>query len=107
MKIAVTATGGSMSAMVSEKFGRCQYFLIVDSETMKFEPVSNSSMDVAGGAGPAAAREISVRGANVLLTGAVGPNAMSALASTGIKVESGYSGNQTVKEAVEKYLKKT
>ncbi len=107
MKIAVAATGGSMSARVSEKFGRCQYFLIVDSETMKFEPLSNSGINMAGGAGPAAARQISDRGAKVVLTGAVGPNAMSALTSMGIKVENGYSENQTVREAVEKYLKTT
>jgi len=106
MKIAVTATGGSMSAMLSEKFGRCQYFIIVDSETMKFEPVSNSSMDLAGGAGPAAARQISGLGATVLLTGSVGPNAVRALEAAGIKVEGGFSGDQTVREAVEKYLKK-
>ena len=42
MKIAVSAMGGSMDAKVSEQFGRCAYFLIVDSEDMKFEPVSNS-----------------------------------------------------------------
>lgn len=106
MKIAVTATGGSMSAMVSEKFGRCQYFLIVDSETMKFEPVSNSGMDMAGGAGPAAARQIADLGAKVILTGAVGPNAQRALEGAGIKVISGFTGDQTVREAVEKHIQK-
>lgn len=107
MKIAVTATGGAMSARVSEKFGRCAYFLIVDSETMKFEPVANSGMDMAGGAGPSAARQISDLGAKIILTGAVGPNAVRALEAAGIKAESGFTGDQTVREAVEKYLKKT
>ncbi|MBU2472187.1 MAG: hypothetical protein KKF20_07235, partial [Bacteroidetes bacterium] len=33
MKIAVTSTGGSMDVLVSEQFGRCQYFIIYDTET--------------------------------------------------------------------------
>ncbi|MEA2082077.1 MAG: NifB/NifX family molybdenum-iron cluster-binding protein [Elusimicrobiota bacterium] len=107
MKIAVTATGGSMSALVSEKFGRCQYFLVVDSETMKFEPVSNSGIDMAGGAGPAAAGQIADLGAKVILTGAVGPNAQRALEASGIKVVGGFTGDQTVREAVEKYIQKS
>ncbi len=104
MKIAVTATGGSMSALVNERFGRCEYFLIVDSETMKFEPVANSAIDMMGGAGPEAVRQISSRGAEVLLTGSVGFNAKSALDAAGIKVVTGFTGSMTVKQAVEKYL---
>jgi predicted Fe-Mo cluster-binding NifX family protein len=104
MKIAVSATGGSMSAQVSGQFGRCAYFLIVDSETMKFEPISNPAQGMMGGAGPEAARVISSKGAEVVLTGGVGPNAKSALDAAGIKIVTGYSGGMTVKEAVEKYL---
>ena len=103
MKIAVSATGGSMSALVSEQFGRCAYFLIVDSETMKFDPVANPGTGMSGGAGPEAARVI--KGANIVLTGSVGPNAKSALDAAGIKTVTGVSGAKTVKEAVEDYLK--
>ena len=71
MKIAVSATGGSMNAQVSEQFGRCAYFLIVDSETMRFEPVSNPGIGMMGGAGPESAREITTHGAKVVLTGKV------------------------------------
>jgi predicted Fe-Mo cluster-binding NifX family protein len=105
MKIAVSATGGSMSARVSEEFGRCAYFLIVDSDTMRFEPVSNPGIGMAGGAGPASTREISARGAKVVLTGRVGANARAALDSAGISIVDGLSGAKTVKEAVEQYLK--
>ncbi|MBN2406322.1 MAG: NifB/NifX family molybdenum-iron cluster-binding protein [Elusimicrobia bacterium] len=101
MRIAVTATGGSMSAQVAQNFGRCEYFLIVDSDTMKFEPVQNPAAAMVGGAGPAAAKTVSDRKAEVLLTGIVGPNAQSVLAQYNIKVITGVSG--TVKEAVEKY----
>ncbi|MBA7527802.1 hypothetical protein ES705_19981 [subsurface metagenome] len=105
MKIAVSATGDSMSAQVSEQFGRCAYFLIVDSETMEFEPITNPGMGMMGGAGPEAAKQIANRGANVVLTGSVGPNAKAALDSAGINIVTGISGTKTVKEAVQDYIK--
>lgn len=104
MKIAVSATGGSMSAKVSEEFGRCAYFVIVDSVSMKFEPVSNPGMGMMGGAGPEAARLISSRGANVVLTGGVGPNAERALEAAKIQTITNIDSELTVKEAVEEYL---
>jgi len=103
MKIAVTATGGSMSAQVDERFGRCAYFVIVDSETMKFTAFANPASELSGGSGPAAVREIAKQGVQVILTGRVGGNAQTALDAAGIKVEVGSTG--TVKEAIEKYLK--
>jgi predicted Fe-Mo cluster-binding NifX family protein len=105
MKIAVSAAGGSMNAQVSEQFGRCAYFLIIDSDTMRFEPVSNPGIGMVGGAGPESARAIAARGAEVVLTGKVGSNARAALDSAGITVVSGISETKTVKGAVEEYLK--
>ncbi|MFH1415390.1 MAG: NifB/NifX family molybdenum-iron cluster-binding protein [Elusimicrobiota bacterium] len=104
MKIAVTATGGSLNAQVAQNFGRCEYFIIIDSETMKFEPVQNPGLSAMGGAGPQAAKTISDKGANVLITGVVGPNAQNALVQYNIKTVTGISG--TVKDAVDNYLKK-
>jgi predicted Fe-Mo cluster-binding NifX family protein len=105
MKIAVSATGGSMNAKISEEFGRCAYFLIVDSDTMRFEPISNPGLGMTGGAGPASASRISAVGAKVVLTGKVGPNARVALDSAGITTVTGFSEAMTVKEAVDQYLK--
>lgn len=106
MKIAVSALGGSMSAQVSENFGRCAYFLVVDSETMKFEPFSNPGAGATGGAGPEAVRLIASKGATVVLTGRVGPNAQRALDASGIQVATGFTTETTVREAVDTYLKK-
>jgi predicted Fe-Mo cluster-binding NifX family protein len=104
MKIAVSATGGSMNAHVSDQFGSCAYFLIVDSVTMRFEPISNTAVSAMGGAGPEAARQIDSGGAKVVLTGRVGPNAKAALDAAGITIVSGVPGTKTVKEAVEDYV---
>ncbi len=106
MKIAVTSTGGSMDALVSEQFGRCQYFLIVDSETMKFEAISNLGEQIQSGAGPKAAELLINKGAQVLLTGYVGDKAEDALNRSGIKIVAGYKNTIKVKDAVENYLSK-
>jgi predicted Fe-Mo cluster-binding NifX family protein len=102
MKIAVSAKGGSIYAQMDERFGRCKYFIIVDSETMRFNAVMNPNIDIMGGAGPAAASKIAKHGAQVLITGNVGSNAQQALQAAGITVVKQTA--ETVKEAVEKYL---
>jgi len=105
MKIAVSSQGGSMDALVSEQFGRCAYFIIVDTETMKFEPISNDTTSMTGGVGPAAVKKIAQRGVKKVLTGKVGPNAETALKASGIEIVTGISGTTTVRQAVENYLK--
>lgn len=99
MRICVTAVSDSLEAQVDPRFGRCPYFVIVDSETMKFEVIQNVSQGAPSGAGIQAAQIVGNKGVEVVLTGNVGPNASQALSSLGIKVITGVSG--TVKEAVE------
>ncbi len=100
MKIAVAASGGSMDAEISEQFGRCRYFLIIDSETGKFEAFSNPASGMAGGAGPAAVQEIANRGAEVILSGRLGPKAENALQTAGIRY---VEASGKVREAVDKF----
>ena len=101
MKIAVSATSGNLDAQIDPRFGRCPYFVIIDPETMKFEPIQNASQSAPSGAGIQAAQIVANTGAEVVLTGNVGPNAFQALSSLGIKIITGVLG--TVKEAVEKF----
>ena len=103
MKICVSAFSGSLDAEVDSRFGRCAYFVIVDSETMEFNAVSNESSSAAHGAGIQAAQTVANMGVEVVLTGNVGPNAFSVLSAAGIKIVTGASGS--VREAVEKYKK--
>jgi predicted Fe-Mo cluster-binding NifX family protein len=101
MKVCVTAVSGSLEAQIDPRFGRCSYFVIVDSETMKFEAVSNVASGSMTGAGIQAAQTVASKGAKVLVTGNVGPNAFQALSAAGIRVVTGAFGN--VRESIEKY----
>jgi len=104
MKIAITSTGGSLEALVSEKFGRCRYFIIYDTETKKFEAVSNLGEQLQSGAGPKAAELILNKGAEILLTGSIGDKAESALSKSGIKIITGFNQSIKVKDAINRYL---
>jgi len=101
MKIAVSAAGGSLDSPVDPRFGRCQYFIIVDTETMSFEAVQNMSADSMSGAGIQAAQDMAGRGVGAVITGNIGPNAYQVLSSAGIRILIGASG--TVREAVEMF----
>jgi len=101
MKIAVSATGPSLEAEVEPRFGRCQGFVIVDSETMEFEALDNSNAQAMGGAGIATAQMMAGKGVEVVLTGNCGPNAYQTLAAAGIQVITGASGS--IRNAVEAY----
>lgn len=101
MKIAVSATTPDLSAKVDPRFGRCQYFVIVDPDSMEFEGIENSSASAGGGAGIAAAQMVVGKEVEAVLTGNCGPNAFSVLEAAGIKVMTGVSGG--IQEAVESY----
>ena len=101
MKICVTSTGPNMNAPVDPRFGRCQYFMIVDLETMEHEAMPNPNISVSGGAGIQAANTVASKGVGVVVTGNVGPNATQTLGAAGIQIVTGASG--TIDDAIEQY----
>jgi len=102
MKIAISAAGPTLEADVDPRFGRCQHFIIADSETMDFEAVDNTSAMASGGAGIATAQVISSKGVQAVLTGNCGPNAHQVLSAAGIQVITGASGK--IKDAIQDYV---
>ncbi len=101
MKIAISASGTDQNAQLDPRFGRCQYFVIVDTESGETTSVQNPAQFAGGGAGPQAAQTVADQGAEVVLTGNVGPNAHRALQAAEVTVVTGASG--TVSEALQNY----
>ena len=99
MKIAITSTGETMDSQVDPRFGRAQYFFIINIETMDHTVIENASISAAGGAGISAAKAVADTGAEAVLTGNCGPNAQRTLDAAGIKLYTEVKG--TIAEAVE------
>jgi predicted Fe-Mo cluster-binding NifX family protein len=100
-KIAVTSTGPTLDDTVEPRFGRCAYFLIIDSDGLDFEPMENPNIALGGGAGIQSAQLMANKGVSVVLTGNCGPNAFQTFGAAGIQVITGITGQ--VRKAVERF----
>jgi len=101
MKVAITTAQPSLDAEVEPRFGRTPYFLIVDTETMEYEPIENPNISAGGGAGIQSAQMIAQRGVTAVITGNCGPNAFRVFGAAGIEVISGVSG--PVRQVLEQF----
>ena len=101
MKIAVSSTGTDLASQIDPRFGRCAYFLIIETEDMSFEAFNNENIALGGGAGIQSAQFITSKGAKAVITGSCGPNAVRTLAAAGVELFVGQTG--IVEEAVKRY----
>lgn len=85
MKVAVCSAGNTLDSPADPRFGRCAYFLVVDTETFDATAIENAGAMFAQGAGIQAAQVISSLGVSALITGNLGPNAHQALSAAGIE----------------------
>ena len=103
MKLAICAKGEGLKAEVDPRFGRCPYFVVVDTEKKEVvESLINRNAKAAGGAGPQAAQLLAGRDIEAVVLGNIGPKAVEALRVANIKAYSGVAG--TVEDAVDKFL---
>ena len=68
------------------RFGRSPYFLITDEKGEKVETIQNTGVDAMGGAGITAAQLVVSAGAQVVITGNLGPRAFDVLGASGVKM---------------------
>ena len=108
MRIAVSTSKGGLKDSVWPVFARCPTYTFVDVDEKKkrvlktvVEP--NPAAQAFGGAGIAAAQEVIGKGANAVITGACGPNALAVLLQANVKV---FVSNETVEKTVKDVLNK-
>ena len=101
MKVAITSIGPTLDDQVEARFGRCPYFLVVDTDSMRSEAVKNPNLALGGGAGIQSAQMMAEKGVSHVLTGNCGPNAFRVFGQAGVAVIVGVTG--CAREAVERF----
>ncbi|MBK5100860.1 MAG: NifB/NifX family molybdenum-iron cluster-binding protein [Desulfobacteraceae bacterium] len=101
MKVAVSSSGKDLDSQIDPRFGRCAYFLIVDTQDMNLTVFENENMALGGGAGISSGQFLVSKGVRAVLTGNCGPNAVRVLSAAGVELFVGQAG--TVRQALERY----
>lgn len=105
MKIAITAHGEDRHAAVDSRFGRAEYFVIYDQEKGVWDFVLNTqNLEAAHGAGIQAGQTLAQTGANILITGHVGPKAFKVVNAANITIYSLDTESGTVENALAAFL---
>ena len=110
MKIAIATAGKTLDSLVDARFGRCPYFLIIDSNSKEFKAIENTAGQSFQGAGVSAAQMIVNKGVKAVIAGNFGPNAVHVLKNSNIKIFKGISGimaKKALREYEEGKLKET
>ena len=104
MKIVITTKNGEgLDAELDPRFGRCEAFLVVDSDSGKVvESVPNQERNAAHGAGIGATAKVAELGAEAVISGRFGPKAASGLKAKGIKMLTAPEG-KTAREVLEMF----
>jgi predicted Fe-Mo cluster-binding NifX family protein len=86
MKVCITSTGNTLESKLDERFGRCAYFVIYDTESKATEFIPNPHKDLESGAGPAAVQLVASRGVSKIVAGEFGMKIKSLLDSLKIQM---------------------
>lgn len=104
MKVAVTSQGPDMTSQIDPRFGRAEFFVVVDTDTLAFSVHDNAqNLNAIQGAGIQAAQNVVSLGATVVITGNVGPKAFAALEAGAVKAYIGATGS--VHDVVQQFKK--
>ncbi len=101
MKIAISTEKDTIDSLIDQRFGRCKYFLIIDTDKNELiEAVENQGAIQGHGAGIKAAQQIGEQKVDAVITGQLGPNATNVLKQLGIKA---FYSSGIAKDAIDSY----
>ena len=103
MKIAISSSADHLESQLDPRFGRCGYFLVVDTDNMGFEDFPNHNASMGGGAGIQSAQFIASKGVQAVITDRCGPNAFRTLQAAGIDLYVAQEG--VIRDLVNKFKK--
>lgn len=86
MKVAVTSTGNNLESKLDQRFGRCAFFVIYDTDTKGMEFIPNPNKEAEEGAGPASVQLVASRQVTKIISGEFGIKIKSLLDSLKIQM---------------------
>ena len=101
MRVAITSTGQSLESMLDQRFGRCAYFVIYDTETGGVEILPNPNKDAEEGAGPASVQLVASKEVQKIVSGEFGVKIKSLLDSLKIQMIVYKDQDKTVRSVID------
>lgn len=106
MKIAISSTGNNLESEVDSRFGRCNYFLIIEVDKKKkeikdFKAIENIAQAQMGGAGITSAQLVGNEKPDAIITVNAGPKAFQVLSQLKIEI---YQGEGKIKKVIQDFL---
>ena len=86
MKVAITSTGNNLESKLDQRFGRCAFFVIYDTEKEEMEFITNPNKDAQNGAGPASVQMVASHNVHKIISGEFGIKIKSLLDSLKIQM---------------------
>jgi predicted Fe-Mo cluster-binding NifX family protein len=99
-RVALPVGSPGLEEKVNAKFGRADFILLVNPDTMKWESLENPGKDAGSGAGIQVAQLLSDRRVTDVICGEFGPKAHDALNAAGITMHR-CGSRTTVREALD------
>lgn len=98
MNIAFCSTGTDRTSKLDQRFGRTEFFVVINTETNEVHHFVNEAKNASGGAGPQAIQQLVDNNIEIVIAPEIGPKAYDAMVTMGIKA---YAQGQltTIEEA--------
>lgn len=101
MYVAISAEDQNLHARLDPHFGRCRYFLLIDSDSMQLEVFENDRTEFSPGTGIQTAELLVSNGVDAVITGMCGPMTAQMLTAAGVDLYLGQAG--TVKDVLMRF----
>ena len=98
MKIVISATGRDVESNIDATFGRCSFFLVLDTKTKDVKVLMNTTKDIPDKIGVTAGEIVANQGIDAVITTDIGPKAFEAFGKYGNKM---YRAEGKINDAVQ------
>jgi len=101
MKIAITSEGNHLDSKLDNRFGRCCYFVLYDTEKKDVEFIPNPNKESMEGAGPASAQFVASKSVQKIISSEFGQKVKSIFESLQIQTVKMDKTDKTMREIIE------